>query len=302
MDADGSNVIQLTDGEGDYYLDLNGYTPWSPDGKKLIFFHEDKLSVMDITDKNITTLTNEPEQYFDPSWSPDGRYIAFTSDPGRNPRDLFVVGSDGNHLTKLTETLSGGEFFLFDYAWSQDGTSITFATSRSTVYEANVDGFMTVIHETTDGQIIDWWNGITVQQGETHLSWIRPDGSQSALDLCPLNSHLLSIAHKRSYGGNLVFGSNCSDNGWMLYWANADGTIVNELLSSPIPTKVNTDHITDIAWSPDDQYIVFVSSDTASPGVTEALYILDVAKAREDPSIQPLKMPNSFGPSWQPVP
>jgi WD40 repeat protein len=57
MDADGSNVIQLTNGEGSYGFDVNGYTPWSPDGRKLIFSHKlpeeqsYKLYILDITEK-----------------------------------------------------------------------------------------------------------------------------------------------------------------------------------------------------------------------------------------------------------
>jgi Tol biopolymer transport system component len=305
MDANGSNVIQLTNGEGNYWLDPNGYTPWSPDGRKLLFFHKSpgeqsyKLYAMDITDKNTTTLTKEPDRYLLPSWSSNGRYIAFISDADRTSRNLFVVSSDGNHLTKLTENLPRNDFFLSDYDWSENGMSVFFNTNRS-IYEANVDGSLAVITK-ADETIIDWWNGIAVQRAETHWSWLRPDGSQSSQDFCQKNGQVLGIAHKRSYGGNLVVGSNCSDRGWMLYWANPDGTVVDELLSSPIPTNLDTDYLTDITWSPDDHFLAFISLDTVSRDVTATLYILDVAKAREDPSIQPLKMSNSFGPSWQPV-
>ena len=97
MDADGSNVTQLTKGEDRYAFDINGFTPWSPDGSKLVFFHilpgeqGTTLQVMDIADQNIITLTNEPGQYLLPSWSPDGTQIAWYR-YGRGDRAMDLIG------------------------------------------------------------------------------------------------------------------------------------------------------------------------------------------------------------------
>jgi len=75
--------------------------------------------------------------------------------------------------------------------------------------------------------------------------------------------------------------------------------MIHPLLNSP--TSTEHENLFYLTWSPDDQYLAFVNLDTTSPDVTETLYVLDVAKAREDPSIQPVIIPNGFGPSWQPV-
>jgi Tol biopolymer transport system component len=305
MDMDGSNIIQLTQWEGNYALDPNGYTPWSPDGRKLIVSHGSpaehyELYAIDITDKSITTLTQERGQYFLPSWSPDGGHIAFLSDTGGIPRDLFVVDSDGTHLTKLTETLRGNEFFMSQYEWSSDGTSLFFATNQK-MYRFTVEGNVTLIAETAD-LILDWWNGgaVRVEIGENLLKWLRSDGSQSTLGLCKNSRPMLGIAQKRSKNGNLVFGSNCSARGWVLYWSNQDGTTIHQLLNMPI--SADEDTLFNMVWSPDDRYLTFVGLDTTSPTFTSTLYVLDVTKAKEDPSIQPVKMSNSSSPSWQPVP
>lgn len=303
MDADGSNVVQLTNGEGSYWFDVNRYTPWSPDGRKLIFSHKlpgeqsYKLYVMDLSDQTITALTKEAGQYLLPSWSPGGEYIAFAADTGGTSRDLFIIGRDGTRLTKLTENLGVGEFFMSDYHWSQNGDTLIF-TASARVYAAGPDGSLAVM-STADRQILDWWDGTAILDNhEGALTWHRPDGSQSTLDLCQ-NSRLLGIAHRRSYGGNLVIGSNCSEGGLLFYWANPDGTVVHPLLNAPISWE--KDVLFNLTWSPDDHYLAFVGLDTASPDVAERLYLLDVAKAREDPSIQPLIFPDSFGPSWQPA-
>lgn len=315
MNTDGSNVIQLTQGEGKYLLDVNGYTPWSPDGRKLLYSYRPSeethwnLYIMDISKKSSTMLTREPGNYILPSWSPGGKHVAFVGDTGRISRDLFLVDIDGTRLIPLTENLQAGEFFLFDYGWSEEGTSLFFTTSRneqgrthiSTVYEAHMDGSVSVAAEAIDRLIVDWWNGIIVQQQEEpRLSWLRPDGSTSTLDICPAGSHKLGTADQRSSTGNLVFGANCSDSGWMLFWANSDGTMTDQLLNSPVAGE--EEFLFQLAWSPDDRYLAFVSSNIASSEVTNTLYVLDVEKAREDPSVQPLKMTNSSSLSWQPDP
>jgi Tol biopolymer transport system component len=314
MDADGSDVIQLTQGEGRHLLDVNGYTPWSPDGRKLLYTYRSpeetswNLYVLDIDERTSTALTNEPGQYILPSWSPDGEHIAFISTPSdRSFQQIFVVDKYGNDLAHLTETLTTSEIFVFgDYSWSQDGISITFSTHShgqggySSAYEASLDGSLTVLAR-TDTLMVDWWNGTALQHDPDGkiLTWLRSDSSQSALNLCQGDDQIRGIAYRRSQDGNLAFGSNCSGSGWMFYWANSDGTIIHQLLDAPI--SGDEDSLFNLTWSPDDQYLAFIGLDTASPDVTETLYVLDVAKAREDPSTQPLKMMHSFGISWQPI-
>jgi len=312
MNANGSNVVQLTNGEGNYWFDVNGYTPWSPDGRKLIFFHKlpdeqaYKLYVMAIDGDNITTLTNEPDEYYLPSWSPDGNYVAFVTDTGRAPKNLFIVDSDGNHLTEVTKDLNPGEVFSFDYEWSPDDSSLFFPTNKN-LYRYTADGIVAVITGDVDNQIIDWWNGgaIRVELGEERLNWIRSDGSQSTLALCEeIGSRfgigpMLAIVDKQSKRGNLVFGMNCSTIGWKFYWANSDGTIIHPLLSSPL--ALGNASVSNLSWSADDRYLTFVSLDMDSPDFNETLYVLDIAKAQDDPSAQPLKMTSSFGASWQPI-
>jgi hypothetical protein len=138
------------------------------------------------------------------------------------------------------------------------------------------------------------------------LTWLRADGSQSTLDICEENDQISSdqivgIGYKRSNAGSLVVGSNCSaSDGWMLYWANPDGTIANKLLNSPIGR--DKDNIFNMTWSPDDHFIALVVTDFDPSNGNGTLYILDVEQARNDPFVEPLKMEESYSPSWQPKP
>ena len=65
-----------------------------------------------------------------PSWSPDGRRIAFESDVGTGQRDLtneiWVIGADGSHPARLTHNqLNDGQ-----PDWSPDGAWLVFSSQR----------------------------------------------------------------------------------------------------------------------------------------------------------------------------
>ena len=59
-----------------------------------------------------------------PSWSPDGRHIAFFPDRDRDDRDIYVMDSDGSNPRRLT---TGG---AWSPSWSPDGRHIAFTSRR----------------------------------------------------------------------------------------------------------------------------------------------------------------------------
>src|SRR5215213_2348892 len=79
----------------------------------------------DIGGEAIINLTNEPAPDRSPSWSPDGRQIAFASRRGDN-WDVYRMRADGSDLQRLTEDLA----YDGEPAWSPDGTRIAFSSSR----------------------------------------------------------------------------------------------------------------------------------------------------------------------------
>jgi len=92
------------------------------------------LYLLDLATRKLTQVTSGDFDDDQPAWSPDGKWLAFSSkrtlpDPDRNyDSNIFVVASDnsdkGAHLTQVT-TNPGADT---NPAWSPDGKSIAYVT------------------------------------------------------------------------------------------------------------------------------------------------------------------------------
>jgi Tol biopolymer transport system component len=104
MNADGSDVVQLTDDVPEDRAPV-----WSPDGTRIAFesagrdgkFDGD-IFVIDADGRNLTRLTTDPGRDVWPAWSPDGTKIAFQSDRGGAEDDVYIMNVDGTGQTALT--------------------------------------------------------------------------------------------------------------------------------------------------------------------------------------------------------
>jgi TolB protein len=98
----------------------------TPDGQHIVFASTQHRPTADIYIKPIhssvvTRLTDDPAQDVMPSVSPDGRFVAFSSD--RNGSwDIFIMPIDGGKAVQLT---NDGAHDLHP-SWSPDGTRLTY--------------------------------------------------------------------------------------------------------------------------------------------------------------------------------
>ena len=61
-----------------------------------------------------------------PRWSPDGEWLAFTSNRIEDKNQIFVINPAGGEAVQLTKS----ETAISNFAWSEDGRSIAYTATE----------------------------------------------------------------------------------------------------------------------------------------------------------------------------
>ena len=172
MDINGGNQRRLTN---NLYDDFQ--PSWSPDGKRIAFVSDrdghvidgrpiNEIYVMDVNGKNQLNLTNNSSDDRSPSWSPDGKRIAFVSkrnDGDEHPhREIYVMDADGRNQQRLTDNHDNDQ----SPSWSPNGKRIVFSSDRHVhlksevritdeIYVMDVDGGN--LQRLTENRVYDWF-------------------------------------------------------------------------------------------------------------------------------------------------
>jgi len=188
MDADGSDVRQLTEEQENVHA---GQPAWSPDGREIVFtrgasvpsgiiVRPGEIHVMNADGSDVRRLTRGSLDG-GPVWSPDGREVAFSrsknfDDPSR---EIWVVAAAGGEPRQLTRT---ADFLDASPAWSPDGTLIAFMRLR---VESQYDGAAAIWIMNRDGTGLrevlrhELFSFVTWQ-----VAW-SPDGRTIAFETSP---------------------------------------------------------------------------------------------------------------------
>lgn len=144
VNVDGTNLQRLTDNGAVW----DTFPSFSPDGRKIAFRRllrhttpegvlvNSEIMVMNSDGTNVVNVSKHP--FFDgwPSWSPDGRRIAFSSNRS-DPYQIYVANADGSGLLQVVASA------VTDVRpqWLPDGRGIVFnreAEGRIEIMRADV--------------------------------------------------------------------------------------------------------------------------------------------------------------------
>ena len=246
----------------------------------------------------IRRLTDDLGDDESPSWSPDGRSIAFASRRGDTNGDIYVMDADGDNERRLTNHTSQD----MSPSWSPDGRSIAFSSVRDgnpEIYVMNASG--NNVRRLTNHEGIDREPSWSPDGRSIAFSSVR-DGNPEIYVMNASGDNMRNLTNHPSDdadptwspdGRSIAFDSDRDGIG-DIYAMDADGGNVRRL----------TNHRKQDAspsWSPDGRSIAFFSlrdSDPAIEGINPEIYVMDA----DGDNVRRLTSHNAwdFAPSWSP--
>ena len=233
---------------GAKFLTKGFKSSWAPDGKRLVFGHQEApyaeegggLSILDVTTGKATKLVPTGK---DPSWAPgDGQYIAYVDGGYGADEQIWVVEPSGENRRRIVD----GGF----PSWSPDGKTIYFHCRKQTKYmSVSVAADAAVPSEILDSK---WWYPVFCPDGK-RVAYRA--GDQLVLADCETGT---TVKQFRIPGGRGFLGSWSPDGGHIGYggygFHDTPGLWVVDVRTGVLK-QLSPHFVTMPVWSPDGSKI-----------------------------------------------
>ena len=159
QDAEGGEPRQLTKGNDTYIRSIQ----WSPDSKKVLYTdRKNRVVEVDATTGAKKTVMQNPEQeFYDVSYSPDGKWLTYTRPASNDMSVVYVYNLDSGKEIAVTEkwysssnpTFStDGKYLIFSSA--RDFNPIYSSTEWNHAYGAQDGVYMVLLAESTPSPLL----------------------------------------------------------------------------------------------------------------------------------------------------
>src|SRR6266700_946566 len=276
-----------------YMTRLVGDTAWSPDGKTIVF-------VSNITGRNNlwlvpaeggwpTQLTVSDQRQENPTWSPDGRNLAYMVKPKTSSSyeiDVFdSLMRETKHVTKNTPP----DRLNTNPIWSRDGKYVVYTQyeakgTNSNIFIADLATQKSTLLTPHDGERLYEANDLSPDGKKVLITSNAGNGYQ--------NAGLLDVATKKitwlTEDKWEISGGHFSPDGNSVTWsANLDGytnLYIHELASSktadlPLPKGVNSFGGAESAFTRDGSRLLYYHN---GPNAPRDAWVYDVASRKSE--------------------
>jgi dipeptidyl aminopeptidase/acylaminoacyl peptidase len=192
-------------------------------------------------------LTRGSKSSGNPQWSPDSKWVAFTSDRVGDRNQIFAIRIDGGEAVQLTKS----ETPISSFDWSEDGKAIAYLATDPPTKEGKDRkeqyGDFQVVHK--DYSFVHLWTfDLAEALKEPVIGRQRTKGQDFSIGAFSWAPDGARIAFSATINPDLIQGGT-SD----IYILDLSGNDVRKIVSQPGPDN-------NPRWSPDGKQVLFTSA------------------------------------------
>ena len=254
------------------------------------------IYIIDTNGENLTNLTNNVADDYSPTWSPDGRFVAYVSERDGNP-EIYVMEVSTKEQRRLTDHKATD----LDPAWSPDGNTIAFASNQARDHAADTDIYTMNVNGKKVQRLTNKGGNNSTPTWSPDGEWIAFRSTQDGIG----GIHVMTADGEKQRALTQVSATHpaWSPNGKQICFSSEKlGGVATPTLFTVDTEGKNVKKLTDgtlaseePSWAPNGLSIVYISVEDES----KALYILNVAGGESRQLTEHVGL--DFSPAWAPT-